>query len=124
MRHAIVREGVVRNIIVGSVPGSVPIGTDPVVIGWLYDGNAFTPPPVPPTPKNAYPWADFLEALTDNELDALITLKQTSAPLKRFLAIIEARGHIDFNHAKPQQFLTFLVNQAVLTAPRALALRG
>lgn len=99
----------------------VPLRVGGRVIGRVLqsDGSGL------PSIRKSYPWADFLDALEDPELDAFLALKATApAGLMRFLARIEARGSIDFNGQKPQQFLTYLVNQNVLTAQRALELRG
>ena len=43
MRKAIVKSGIVTNVIEGSIKGSIPCD-DIVGIGWLYDGTTFTPP--------------------------------------------------------------------------------
>lgn len=47
-RSAIVTDGVVVNVIAGSLPGSVVCGNE-VIKGWLYDGSDFTPPIITPT---------------------------------------------------------------------------
>lgn len=136
-RLAKIEAGVVVNVIMANSPSfpgyvdvtGVLVSGKPVSIGYLFDGASYSippPPPPPPVQRNRYAWHHFLKALTDNEIDAFITLRDTNPPiqLKRFLAVIEAEKSIDFNDAKPQQFLTYLVNQNVLTAPRALELRG
>ena len=46
MRSAIIKDGIVANVIVGSIPGSIECPKD-VGIGWSYDGNTFTAPPQP-----------------------------------------------------------------------------
>lgn len=60
MRAALVRDGIVKNIILvgdGYNPGEdysvIPIGDEPVEIGASWDGNTFTPPlPLPaPVPE-------------------------------------------------------------------------
>lgn len=57
MRAALVRDGIVENIIVvgeGFNPGEgyqiVPINDEPVEIGASWDGQTFTPPAPPPAP--------------------------------------------------------------------------
>lgn len=57
MRAALIRDGIVENIIiVGEAydPGEdyqvVPISEDPVEIGAIWDGNVFTPPAPTPVP--------------------------------------------------------------------------
>jgi hypothetical protein len=57
MRAALIRDGIVENIIIvgeGFDPGAgyqiVPIGGEPVEIGASWDGNAFTAPAPPPAP--------------------------------------------------------------------------
>lgn len=49
MRSAIIKDGIVTNVIVGSIEGSVECPPD-VGIGWSYDSSTFTPPP-PPAPE-------------------------------------------------------------------------
>jgi len=44
MRSAIIDNGVVTNVIVGSIPGSIECGTD-VSKGWAYSGGKFVAPP-------------------------------------------------------------------------------
>jgi len=46
MRSAIIESGVVVNVIIGSIPGSVECPKE-VGIGWSYDGSTFTAPPEP-----------------------------------------------------------------------------
>lgn len=57
MRAALVRDGIVENIIIAGDdydPGEgysvIPVGDEPVEIGAIYDGEAFTPPPPRPAP--------------------------------------------------------------------------
>jgi hypothetical protein len=57
MRSALIRDGIVENIIMAGEdydPGEgcivVPIGTEPVEIGAIYDGSSFAPPALPPAP--------------------------------------------------------------------------
>lgn len=56
MRYAVVRDGIVENVILwdGERPWQPPEGTTAVAcatevsIGWIYDGDAFQPPPDDP----------------------------------------------------------------------------
>lgn len=51
MRSAIVENGVVTNVIMGEIEGSIPCPEE-VSVGWRYDGSAFTAPPQPdPEPE-------------------------------------------------------------------------
>lgn len=43
MRNAIVEKGVVVNVILGEIDGSIPCPEE-VGIGWTYDGSSFAPP--------------------------------------------------------------------------------
>lgn len=65
MRSAIVEEGVVVNVIVGEVPGSIPCGD--AGIGWTYDGEAFHAPPPPPAPD---PTSEDVDAERDRRIAA------------------------------------------------------
>jgi len=49
MRSAIIKNGVVVNVIAGEIPGSVECGPE-VGKGWNYDGSTFASPPAPPEP--------------------------------------------------------------------------
>ena len=64
MRAALIRDGIVENIIIAGEdydPGEgfevVPVGDDPVEIGASWDGQTFTPPPppIPPVPDTVSP---------------------------------------------------------------------
>lgn len=52
MQAAVISGGVVANIIevesLDFMPGLVAVGEAEVGIGWLFDGQQFTPPPAPP----------------------------------------------------------------------------
>ena len=53
MRSAIIKDGFVVNVIVGSLPGSIECPPE-VGPGWAYDGSTFTPPLAPePEPEPA-----------------------------------------------------------------------
>jgi hypothetical protein len=47
MKNVLIKNGVVTNIIMGDLPGSISCSDD-VNIGWLYDGTTFTAPVVTP----------------------------------------------------------------------------
>ncbi|MFD1328308.1 DUF4376 domain-containing protein [Mycoplana ramosa] len=53
MRSAIIENGVVANVIVGSIEGSIPCA-DAISIGWSHDGEAFAPPEPEPVDLAAY----------------------------------------------------------------------
>ena len=64
MKAALIRDGIVENIIIageGYDPGEgysvIPVGDNPVEIGATYDGQTFTPPapPLPPVPETVSP---------------------------------------------------------------------
>jgi len=60
MREAIVKKGIVTNIIEGHIKGSTPCPDD-VAIGWLCDGAAFTAPA--PTPLTVPEQEDKLRSV-------------------------------------------------------------
>lgn len=67
MRHAIVENGVVVNVIVGAIPGAIPCPPD-AGPGWTYDGEAFAPPHEDtPTPTPA----EIQQELTER-IDGLV----------------------------------------------------
>lgn len=49
MRSAIITDGIVTNVIVGQIEGSIECPPT-VSIGWLYDGETFTAPEPEPVP--------------------------------------------------------------------------
>ena len=51
MKSAIIEDGVVTNVIVGTVDGSIECGDD-VEIGWTYIGGVFAVPLAPPPSKD------------------------------------------------------------------------
>lgn len=64
MRSAIIENGVVVNVIIGEVPGSIPCGE--AGIGWSYDGETFSAPPPPePEPPTLADYEDAIQRLVD-----------------------------------------------------------
>ena len=70
MKSAIVENGVVTNVIIGSVDGSVPCGDD-IDIGWLYDGAIFVPAAV--TPLSLAEVKGNRTSYLDSEFSAAVT---------------------------------------------------
>ena len=66
MRSAIIENGVVSTVIVGSVPGSIECPSE-VGVGWTHDGSTFTAPtapePEPPEPVTRIERRQGLRAL-------------------------------------------------------------
>jgi len=93
MRAALVRDGIVENVIIASTgfdPGDgslvVPIGDEPVNIGSIWDGQTFTNPPVPlaPVPEVVSPRQARLALLGIGLLDTVETaLKALPGPQGR-----------------------------------------
>lgn len=54
MRYAIIENGVVTNVVVAEADYAAEQGwieCPNAGLGWLYDGQTFTAPPVPPAPE-------------------------------------------------------------------------
>ena len=65
MRSAIIADGIVTNVIMGSLPESIPCENG-VGIGWSYDGVNFIPPaPESPTAQDIRAERDYLLAASD-----------------------------------------------------------
>ena len=67
MRSAIIENGVVVNVIKGSIPGSIECPPE-VGPGWTYDGSTFTPPPAPEPEPQSVTTAD-VDAERDRRID-------------------------------------------------------
>lgn len=91
MRHALVSNGIVENIIVldpesdwtppdGST--AVPVGEQSVLAGYLYDGETFSPPPVPEPPAPVLPDISdrqFFQALALPPFEIITTTEALAA---------------------------------------------
>jgi hypothetical protein len=65
MRSAIIADGIVTNVIMGSLPESIACENE-VGIGWSYDGVNFIPPaPEPPTAGDIRAERNYLLAASD-----------------------------------------------------------
>ena len=125
MPRAVIDNGVVVNTVIApdNDPGSVAIPEGlGVGIGWLYDGQAFTPPP--PTPSwRRYGYADFIDALTADEAVAFVQAKAAQPRLEVWVELARVRG-IDFADPATRAAAPLLVSLGVLTAGRLDELMG
>lgn len=71
MRSAILQDGVVANVIVGEVPGSIPCPPE-VGVGWTYSGGSFSPPAQEPVPLTA----ELMRVAIQAHLDAAAQSRQ------------------------------------------------
>ena len=105
MRSAIIEAGIVVNVIVGEIEGSVPC-PEAVSVGWTFDGATFHPPaavepeplPLPPISGRQVEMALRSINITAEMVEAEINL--IADPLERDLALIEWRraGQFERNH--------------------------
>ena len=81
MRSAIVADGIVMNVILGQIEGSVPCD-EKVAIGWSWDGARFAAP-LAPEPEAVDPVAALaavhaeINAERDRRIDAGVTVSVT-----------------------------------------------
>lgn len=93
MRSAIVENGVVVNVIMGELAGSIPCGE--AGIGWSYDGETFSAPPPPEPEPTSLPALSRRQLrlgllsidITSDMVEAEITA--TVDPVERAAAMIE-----------------------------------
>ena len=65
MRSAIIKNGIVTNVILGQIYGSVTCDSS-VSIGWIYDGSTFTPPePATPAAPALSDYEDAIQGIVD-----------------------------------------------------------
>jgi hypothetical protein len=77
-------------------------------IGSSWNGTEFTDPP---TKRKRYTYAEFLNVLSENELDSFISLKRgdQGAQAERFLEFIKAQGVVDFNGSRTYDNIQSLI---------------
>src|SRR5574343_116570 len=101
-----------------NVTGILINGAEPS-IGWTFNGSVYAPPVPPPARKNSYTLAQWIDVLTDSELDAILdyvngetgTIAQKRAA-RRVWEYWRANNSIDFNIQKNRDVLTWLVNNS------------
>ncbi len=74
----------------------------------------------PPTSVNLVASFDFVMAFTATELAAIRASSDNN--VQQFLFALQVTGGVNLNHATISNSLTYLVNHALLTAPRATAI--
>ncbi len=75
---------------------------------------------IAPTPVNLVASFDFVMAFTATELAAIRASSDNN--VQQFLFALQVTGGVNLNHATISNSLTYLVNHALLTAPRATAI--
>ncbi len=75
---------------------------------------------VPPTPANVVATFDFIMAFTAVELAAIRASSDNN--VQQFLYAFQVTQGLNLNHGTIQNALTYLVNHALLTQPRATAI--
>jgi hypothetical protein len=127
MQCAIVENGVVVNSVIADAPqGENWIESD-AGIGYAYDGNTFTAPPLPPAPPPAARHITrlaFLSRFTDAEavtIDlASIGATVPAASMRRYMSKVNAATFIDLDREDTRVGVTGLETAGVLAVGRAL----
>lgn len=125
MKSAIIDNGVVVNIIAGSVPGSIDItGLDPrPQIGWAYADGEFSAP-VEPDPEpvdygTKITVLSFLNRFTQAERLALRTEAKTNVVVEDFLGLVTAASFIDLTDAQTIAGVGYLESEELIGTGRA-----
>ena len=142
MNIALIRNGVVENVIVGTLEFAQTLGYDACVetneagIGWTYDGETFTAPPQPePEPEPVLPRhitrLAFLQRITMNEHVAIELASETDASmpidvrirgatLRKMLQLVNAASWIDLDRPDTREMVMQLEQMGLLAPGRAL----
>ncbi len=126
-RYALIVGGAVTNIVESDAQPTTAIGAwvpaGAAAMGDLFDGNAFSKPPVPVGPRHITPLA-FMSRFTDAEAVAIdlasIGATAPAAGLRRYLAKVNAAKHIDLDRADTRAGVQALEAAALLAAGRTL----
>lgn len=136
MRTAIIRDGIVENVIEGVVdpvvfPGAlfVDITGQHVGPGFSWDGATFSAPPIIVLRRILR--GAFFSRLTDDELEDLefLSLDDATAPvatrrakarLRRVLRTLEAMEWIDLNNSRVRAWVQLLETRGLLAVGRAV----
>lgn len=99
MFHVAHQDGVVTARFFGPVAGAVPVNAK-VQVGWLYDGETFSPPPPAPVPASISRVQFLLVAdsigYTEAAIEALISADETLTENERAGLLIRFRAASDF----------------------------
>ncbi|MCX7900544.1 MAG: hypothetical protein N2444_10795 [Methylocystis sp.] len=120
MRLALVKDGVVDNVIEAdadfSMPGFDVIASDIAGPGWTYDGARFAPPVAQAPPPATVGFLDFMNLFTQPEQAALVNSADTQ--VKLFMAQSMGVGEIDLGDPRVAAALDYLVAAGILAASR------
>lgn len=129
-RLAEITSGVVTNIITGTTedwPTYIPLGgaNNAVQIGWLYDGEVFSPPPAPPTPTpqpTSIPPQYLLRLFTKAEKMAIMTALNAStydAELGMYFTLFTNATSIRSDNEDLEDGLDYLETEGLIGTGRA-----
>lgn len=139
MKIALIRNGVVENIIVGSMEFAQTLGYDACVetasagVGWTWDGESLSPPPAPvpvPLPRHITRLA-FLQRITMPEHVAIelasihdpaqgMEYNVRAATLRKMLQLVNAATWIDLDRPDTRALVQQIEAMGLLAAGRAL----
>lgn len=130
-RIALIRNGVVENVIRAELEFAQALGYDEVVAldegqacspGDTWDGAKFTPGAV--IGERVLSRADFQRRFLPAEFFAVKQLAQTDANMAYAFGLFEASQEIRLDHTDTQQFVGYMQVRGILTAERAAAVLG
>jgi hypothetical protein len=138
MRTAVVRNGVVENVIEGIVdpavhPGALLIDVTGLFVGpgFAYNGTSFIPPTVVIF-RHILRHA-FFKRFSDDELEdmeflsmddaaATVAIRRAKARLRRMIRVLESMEPIDLNDTRVRAWVQLMEDRGLLAVGRAAAI--
>jgi hypothetical protein len=126
MRIAIVKNGVVVNVVLAEAVEDVAAGVGETLIphesagpGWTFDGTTLTPPPAPvPEPVRVITPREFRQRFTDTEQAGIMAAAMQDVQVLDWrLRAAEARD-IDLDHPETALGIDFLISKGLLAEGR------
>jgi hypothetical protein len=132
MRIALVKNGVVQNIIEASRDFALSLGYDQALevenleagIGWVFDGERFIAPHLENTPEPSKPMTkfQFISRLTMAERVAIYTAEDTNPVIKMWLEMFRICEEIELDNPDTRDGVRMLETLGFIAAGRADAI--
>jgi hypothetical protein len=132
MKIALVKGGVVQNIILSDPDFALSLGYDQAIevgnleagIGWGYDGERFISPPVQNMVKPSGPLTkfQFISRLTMDERVAIYSAEDTSPVIKMWLEMFRICEEIELDNPDTRDGVRMLEALGFIAAGRAEAI--
>jgi hypothetical protein len=132
MRIALVKNGVIQNIIEASLDFALSLGYDQALevenleagIGWVFDGERFIAPLIENTPEPSKPMTkfQFISRLTLAERVAIYTAEDTNPVIKMWLEMFRICEEIELDNPDTREGVQMLEALGFIAAGRADAI--